>query len=140
MAHGVFAYGTLQVPDIAGQIVGRPVTGSAAVLEGYARFELMDRVYPAIVRQMGGSVTGVFYGRLEEREIAQLDAYEGSLYERHEAWITSGDTRLRAFTYVLREEHRDVLCDTPWDLDAFCRCHLAEYLALIRGTARAPMV
>lgn len=134
----LFTYGTLQLPQIMSQIVGRPALGQPARLLGFARYRVLDRVYPAIVESPGAEVSGVVYGGLDLAELARLDHYEGPLYERRLVAIEGAGEPLAACTYVLRPEHAARLSSEPWDLERFEREHLASYLARISVTLRAP--
>ncbi|HTV25296.1 MAG TPA: gamma-glutamylcyclotransferase family protein [Polyangiaceae bacterium] len=134
----LYTYGTLQVAAIIEHIVGRPLRGVAARLDGYQRYRVADRVYPAIVEAVGGQVPGVLYADLEAVELERLDLYEGDLYERREVVVWVGPARLSAATYVIRSELQHRLSTEPWDWAGFLRDHLDEYLALITKTSRAP--
>lgn len=134
----LYTYGTLQAASIIELIVGRRLRGAAARLDGYARFRIKDRVYPAIVESAGSDVPGVLYPDLDAAELDRLDRYEGTLYERRGVSVWVGPVATPAATYVLRPEFRHRLSDEPWDLDTFLRDHLDEYLALVTQTARAP--
>ena len=134
----LYTYGTLQLPQIISQIVGRPVRGRPARLSGFARFRIQDRVYPAIVESPGAEVGGVVYEGLAAEELARLDDYEGPIYERRTVEIEVAGAGLTACTYVLRAEHAARLSSEPWDLAHFEREHLASYLARISVTLRAP--
>jgi gamma-glutamylcyclotransferase (GGCT)/AIG2-like uncharacterized protein YtfP len=109
-----------------------------ARLEGYARFRVRGRVYPAIVEAAGGEVHGVLYPGLLAAELDQLDFYEGELYERREVAVWEGSLEHRAATYVLRPEFRHELSDEAWELAAFVRDHLDEYIDIVSRTSRAP--
>lgn len=134
----LYTYGTLQLPQIMSQIVGRPVRGRPARLAGFARFRIRDRVYPAIVESPGAEVGGVLYEGLAAEELARLDDYEGPIYERRTVEIDVAGATLTACTYVLRPEHGARLSNEPWDLALFEREHLVSYLARISVTLRAP--
>jgi len=134
----LYTYGTLQVEAIIELIVGRPLRGAAARLEGYARYRVAGRVYPAIVEALGSEVSGVLYSDLEAAELDRLDLYEGELYERREVSVWVGSGRVAAATYVVRPELRHRLSSEAWDLAGFQRHHLDAYLALISKTSRAP--
>lgn len=133
-----YAYGTLQEPSIIALIVGRSLVGVSAVLEGHARFGLSGKVYPAIVAQPGGSVSGLLYSGLTPSELARLDEYEGPLYERKELSVMCSGAPARAFTYVLGERHGHLLSAEPWDFERFRREQLESYLERIALTSRAP--
>jgi gamma-glutamylcyclotransferase (GGCT)/AIG2-like uncharacterized protein YtfP len=134
----LYTYGTLQLPQIMSQIVGRPVFGRPARLAGFARFRIRDRVYPAIVESPGAEVGGVIYEGLAAAELVRLDDYEGPLYERRAVEVDVEGGTSSAYTYVLRPEHVERLSSEPWDLARFEREHLASYLARISVTLRAP--
>jgi hypothetical protein len=134
----LYAYGTLQVPSIIAQIVGRELVGSPARLSGYVRYRVAERPYPAIVEAAAGEVDGMIYRGLDALEIERLDRYEGDMYERRELPVQVGDGWISAATYVLRPEFAHRLSEEPWDLERFMRDHLASYLAHVSQTSRAP--
>lgn len=134
----LYTYGTLQLPQIISQIVGRELSGRPALLSGYARYRIHDRVYPAIVEAAGAELAGVVYDGLAALDLERLDDYEGPIYERRVVPVDVAGAALAACTYVLRAEHVHRLSLEPWDLAQFEREHLASYLARISVTLRAP--
>jgi gamma-glutamylcyclotransferase (GGCT)/AIG2-like uncharacterized protein YtfP len=136
--HYLFTYGTLQVSEIFEHIVGRSLSSCPALLDGYARYRVEQRVYPAIVRQAGASVSGLLYSGVDTRELEHLDVYEGELYQRTWLEVRAASGRIGAWTYVLGDAHLDQLAPDPWDLETFQRDHLASYLARVSVTRRAP--
>lgn len=134
----LYTYGTLQVPDIIGLIVGRPLSGQPARLLDYVRYRIQDRVYPAIVPAAGGDVPGLLYPGLDPAELERLDVYEGEIYERRAIEVLVDGASVAACTYVLRPEHHHRLSQDPWDLELFVREHLASYRARVALTFRAP--
>jgi gamma-glutamylcyclotransferase (GGCT)/AIG2-like uncharacterized protein YtfP len=134
----LFVYGTLQLPDILHAVVGERWQGTAAVLDGYARYRVRGKPYPAIVAAPSGSVSGLLYSEVGALELEQLDRYEGELYERRTLGVRVGGSTLSAFGYVLGDRHHSLLSTESWDLAAFERDHLAEYLGRISLTRRAP--
>src|SRR4051812_29319010 len=136
--HQLFAYGTLQLPPIISLIVGRSLEPREATLSGYARFRILDRVYPAIVATPGASVRGVVYAGLDATEMERLDLYEGPLYDRCAVSVEVNGAIISACTYVLRPEHAHRLSAEAWDIEMFQREHLEGYLARISNTYRAP--
>src|SRR3954470_393084 len=105
----LFAYGTLQLPEILEAVVAGRWQGTPALLQGYARYRLRGKPYPAIVPEPGGNVAGLVYPGVGAAELEQLDRYEGDLYERHTLGVRAGGAALRALTYVLRAQHRALL-------------------------------
>jgi hypothetical protein len=71
-------------------------------------------------------------------ELQHLDHYEGELYERRALSVRVGGSTLSAVGYVLGDGHRSLLSTEPWELAAFERDHLADYLEHISVTRRAP--
>lgn len=126
--HSLYTYGTLQVGALIGQIVGRPLVGVAARLEGYVRYRVAGRVYPAIVEAAGAEVPGVVYAELGADDLERLDRYEGGLYARRELPVWVGEDAIVASTYVLRPEFEHRLSSEPWELEEFVREHLESYL------------
>jgi hypothetical protein len=60
-------------------------------------------------------VDGDLYLALAPRSLAQLDAYEGSLYQRIRVVAEMGDDRsIEAWVYALRPEHRGRLDGRSW--------------------------
>lgn len=57
-------------------------TFSPAVLHGYCRHRVEGADYPAVVREDGHSVRGVYVTGLTDENMRKLDYFEGSEYER----------------------------------------------------------
>jgi gamma-glutamylcyclotransferase (GGCT)/AIG2-like uncharacterized protein YtfP len=134
----LFVYGTLQLPDVLQAVVGARWHGRAALLEGYARYRVDGKPYPAIVSEAAASVSGLLYGDVGALELELLDRYEGELYERRTLSVRAGGSTLSAVGYVLGDRHRSLLSTEQWELAAFERDHLADYLERISVTRRAP--
>jgi gamma-glutamylcyclotransferase (GGCT)/AIG2-like uncharacterized protein YtfP len=138
MPGNLFTYGTLQNAEVLAQVVGRSWPSSPALLDGYARYRVNDKPYPAIVEQPGAQVQGSLYSGVTQRELERLDDYEGELYERCSLRVWVGTQAMDAFTYLLRAEYRALLSAELWELADFEREHLASYLSRISVTGRAP--
>lgn len=50
----VFVYGSLMAPEVLHIVLQRLPANTPAVLPGYARYAIQNRVYPAIVRSSKG--------------------------------------------------------------------------------------
>lgn len=138
MPRRIFAYGTLEIPEVVEALLGRRPVGRPAVLPGFARFLVRGRPYPGIVARPGARTRGVLWEGLREQELRTLDAYEGSLYERRELTVRTGSARsLRAEAYVVPWERRGLLSREPWDTERFVALHLDEYVTWCAGN-RAP--
>lgn len=126
----IFAYGTLEVPELMAALVGRRPPGQPAVLEGYARFLVRGQVYPGIVASPGSSTDGILYDAVDEPTLALLDRFEGPLYERRRLRVrAAGDARLPAQAYVVPEHRSRWLSTEPWNRSLFVERHLSEYVA-----------
>jgi gamma-glutamylcyclotransferase (GGCT)/AIG2-like uncharacterized protein YtfP len=135
---GLFAYGTLQIPEILVQLIGRSLPAVPAVLAGYRCFRVREKPYPAIIAQPGASVSGLLHAGVSEADLALLDQYEGEFYERQLVELQTGAGAVPGFAYVLRTAHREQLGGEEWDLAAFQRNQLVHYLEEVARTRRAP--
>jgi gamma-glutamylcyclotransferase (GGCT)/AIG2-like uncharacterized protein YtfP len=138
MPSALFTYGTLQNAEVIAQVVGRSWPSSPALLEGYARYRVNDKPYPALVEEPGAQVQGSLYLGVTQTELERLDDYEGELYERCSLRVWVDTQAFEAFTYLLRREYRVQLSGELWELADFEREHLASYLSRISVTRRAP--
>ena len=120
MLSALFAYGSLEVPEVMRAVTGRSFRHRPAVLEGYRRSLLVGSSYPGILATSGERTSGIAYESLDRRTFEILDDWEGDSYRRDEVRVTltSGQT-LRAYAYVLRPECAHLISDTPWDAEAF---------------------
>jgi hypothetical protein len=126
----VFAYGTLELPEVVEALLGRRLPGVDAVLPGYARSLLRGRCYPGIVARPGARTPGVLYFEVEEWMLALLDRYEGSLYRRLPVRVTTaaGGT-LAAQAWIVPAAQAALLSGEPWDRERFAARHLREWTA-----------
>jgi gamma-glutamylcyclotransferase (GGCT)/AIG2-like uncharacterized protein YtfP len=134
----LFAYGTLQLPEVLQAVIGQRREGVPALLSGYRRFCVPGKPYPAMVVDGASSVPGLLYDGLSAAELELLDYYEGELYERHELLVQVQSAQLPAMSYVLGSAHGALVTEEPWNLQAFEREHLARYLQRLGHTRRAP--
>ena len=138
MAPGLFAYGTLQIPEILQHLLGRTLPATHAVLAGYRCFRLGDKPYPAIIEQPHARVSGLLHAGVSDAELRLLDRYEGELYERRLVDLQTAAGVLPGFVYVLGAAHREQIGSDEWDLATFRRDHLPQYLQEVARTRRAP--
>jgi gamma-glutamylcyclotransferase (GGCT)/AIG2-like uncharacterized protein YtfP len=136
--HRLFAYGTLEIPELVGALTGRRLRSEAAVLEGYARRMLRDEPYPGLAPMPGSRTSGTVYEDLDAHSLDLLDLYEGPHFERYQVHVRmAGGRRRRAFAYVLRPEQRHLLTDEPWDAERFRSHELPAYLHHCAGLRRS---
>ena len=126
----VFAYGTLEIPELVLAVTGRRFRAEPAVLAGFARSMVRGAAYPGIAPADGARTDGTLYRGVDGASLAALDRFEGDLYERCELPVeTAAGERRTAFVWVVRASRRDVLTGAPWDRERFRAQHLAEWLA-----------
>jgi len=118
MPSHIFTYGSLMFPEVWQRVVRGSYRAAAAVAAGYARREIAGETYPGMIVQPEGSVQGVLYFDVDERDIAALDAFEGSEYRREaiSVLLASGDA-VAAGTYIYLPAHK--LSESPWQPEAF---------------------
>jgi gamma-glutamylcyclotransferase (GGCT)/AIG2-like uncharacterized protein YtfP len=116
----LFAYGTLQHPQVIAHVIGRVPDHQPATLRDFARYRIQDAWYPGLMPEANALTDGLLFAGLTEDDWVRLDAYEDELYERRTvtAYSGTGDT-CRAWTYVIPVRHRNVLTSEPWDLKTY---------------------
>lgn len=134
----LFAYGTLQVPEVLQAVIGGQRDGTPAQLPGFRRFCVPGKPYPAIVADASSCVPGLLFEGLSAADLQLLDYYEGELYERRELLVTVQSTEVLAQSYVLGAAHHALIAEEAWSLQRFEREQLASYLLRLGHTRRAP--
>ncbi len=118
----LFAYGSLQLPQVMHAVTGRCFLGKPARLEHYVRRKLRGESFPGIRPLAGSTVHGLVFTDVDAYSLRRLDEFEGDYYRRRQlAIILYPDTEIKAETYVLSEKFYDLLLPEDWDLDAFRR-------------------
>lgn len=114
----IFTYGSLMFPAIWQRVVRGVYRSTPAVLNGHARFSLIDDTYPGVVPDSEATVEGVLYFDVDEADVAALDAFEGNEYRRDTVMVVmeSGETAI-ACTYIFLAESR--LSKQPWEPQTF---------------------
>ena len=127
----LFAYGTLQLPEVFERVCGFRGQGQSARIHGFRRVCLKGVAYPAIIQDDAGVVDGlVFLSGLEAAHFQKLDAFEDDFYVRItvEVELASGE-RLPAQSYALSERYLSLVIDSPWDLGRFTSQDRARLLS-----------
>ncbi|MDJ0786257.1 MAG: gamma-glutamylcyclotransferase family protein [Myxococcota bacterium] len=132
----LFVYGTLLFPEVLEAVADQRPRLEPAVLPGYARRGLRERVYPAIVPRSGEQVAGRLVHGLDDRGRERIDRFEGDLYRRLRVEVRVGDARLLAFAYVLHPDRTGELLEASWDPEAFQLAHGPAYLERCRVFGR----
>lgn len=125
----VFAYGTLQIPEIMARVAGRAFSAEPATLHGFARYRIRGKSFPGVRPEAGASVEGCLYAAVTSEALRRLDDFEDDFYIRQE-WdvVTCGGNVVRAQVYVVDRPHYGILEAAAWDLEQFRRQSLAEFL------------
>ncbi|KAL2266475.1 hypothetical protein VTJ83DRAFT_5827 [Remersonia thermophila] len=140
--HSAFFYGTLMVPEVfysvcygtkdVPEAVAKLHTFQPAILHGFSRRRVKHADYPGMVPDDGHHVIGIFATGLTNANMAKLDYFEGSEYERRAVKVRllekvgnlkDGDRvegeEKSAQTYVFLQEK--FLEEQEWDLEEFRR-------------------
>ncbi|EAQ90510.1 hypothetical protein CHGG_02445 [Chaetomium globosum CBS 148.51] len=137
--HCAFFYGTLMAADVFHTVcygtkdvpeeISNLHTSHPAVLHGFCRRRVKYADYPGIIEDKDHNVVGTFVTGLTNANMARLDHFEGSQYERRPVTVsllkklTNGKlgegTKVEAETYIFLNK-RD-LESREWDLEEFRR-------------------
>lgn len=124
----LFAYGSLQVPDVFFTVTGKLVPCALGVLENYQLCRIRNRSFPGIRPQPGAHCPGTLYFDLDAETFRRLDEFEDDFYERANQTIqVNGDTA-QAETYTIKANYLDMLLNEPWNLEEFKSLHLVDFL------------
>jgi len=127
----LFVYGTLEIPQVMNKLLGIVPAAEAAVLRDYARYMLLKRPYPGIIKQDGGEVEGVLYRGISAKYLQILDRYEDRFYQRRIVRVKNARGRAaRAWTYIIPHHYKNALSDVPWDRAKFIQEHLKRFLCV----------
>lgn len=129
----LFAYGTLQFPELFAAVAGRLGSAEPAELHGYRRRALRGVAFPGIWPCAGASVHGVLWCGLDADSWRRIDAYESEIYLRRRVRVlVEGDERA-AETYVVAPAYRSRMARADWQAERFVAEHLAACLARLAG-------
>jgi gamma-glutamylcyclotransferase (GGCT)/AIG2-like uncharacterized protein YtfP len=129
----VFAYGTLQFPEVVQAVTGRRFPWEPAVLDGYERRRVRGRDYPGIIVARGRHAAGQLYRDVDARSVTLMDRFEGALYERDRVIVTTADgAPVTADVYVVPPSRGHALSAEPWDGERFAAEHLAVFVESCR--------
>jgi gamma-glutamylcyclotransferase (GGCT)/AIG2-like uncharacterized protein YtfP len=128
-AVNVFAYGTLQVPEVMRAVTGGEYPAEPAWLKDYARYCLVGRSFPGLRLKPGAETSGLLYRRIDAAALRRLDEFEDDFYRRETLTVlTESGEKAAAEVYVVPPEHYALLIERPWDLEEFLRKGLKEFM------------
>ena len=130
----VFAYGTLELPDIMEAVTGRSFGSVGGTADGYARFLLKGRIYPGMTAASNHTTFGRVYLGVDEFSLALLDQFEDDVYVRQLIPIQAVTAnQLNAYAYIIEPKDKDALTTDPWIKEKFVAEHHAAYLTACRA-------
>ncbi|MDR4462246.1 MAG: gamma-glutamylcyclotransferase [Nitrospirales bacterium] len=133
MRDALFAYGTLQFPEVMEAVTGRVFPWVEAEAPGFAQFCLADRIYPGMVAREGALTQGRVYTALSHQIWECLDRFEDPIYRREllEVYRIDG-FKMSAYAYVLPVAQQRLLSSERWQMDWFSDVHLDGYVSRCR--------
>jgi hypothetical protein len=111
-----------------------------AILHSYCRHKVHLADYPGIIPQEGKSVRGVYVTGLDDKNIWNLDIFEGSQYRREKVKVKILEEALGtengriegqevgAETYVFLDKYKNDLVDEEWSFDEFVKEKLHRWV------------
>eukprot|EP00262_Sarcandra_glabra_P005050 TRINITY_DN16307_c0_g1_i1.p1 TRINITY_DN16307_c0_g1~~TRINITY_DN16307_c0_g1_i1.p1 ORF type:complete len:170 (-),score=24.57 TRINITY_DN16307_c0_g1_i1:181-690(-) len=132
--HNVFVYGSLLADDVVHVLLKRFPQSSPAILNGYHRFSIKGRVYPAIVPVENKKVTGKVLLGITDLELDILDTFEDVEYERKTVEISLIDSseKLQSHTYVWGNKNDPNLYG-DWEFEEWKQVHMNDFLKMTMG-------
>ena len=124
-----FAYGSLMFPEVLRAVTGCRAVGLDATLDGFGRFLVARATYPGIIPEPSAYVPGKLYSGLGAAAFRVLDRFEGEYYRRTTVHISGAE----AETYVIHPRFQRTLTRQPWNVEAFRRHHLRNFLRRYDG-------
>ena len=125
----IFAYGTLAIDSVMETLLGRIPLSEPGVLRGYRSAKLRDHLFPAVVADAASTTRGRIYAPLPVDEVALLDAFEWSAYQRVTEPVQTGSGQIRLCSvYVLPLDKQSALSEIAWDQQGFVERDLTPYL------------
>lgn len=106
-----------------------------AELKGYARFSLLGKDYPALIKHgETSSVDGLLLCPQDESQRKKLDDFEGEAYMVTPVQVTVvGEDQVVDADIYLWNGERDAVSGDRWDLDTFIRERLDDWIELFAG-------
>ncbi|MBA54710.1 MAG: hypothetical protein CMK89_09665 [Pseudomonadales bacterium] len=121
MEHVLFAYGTLQLPEVMERLLGRTVQGTPAVLEDFRSGLVARANFPGIVPQVGETVIGTRLTGFTQDDLRALDRYEGELYRRIRVSVRLEGSPPHlikpSWVYCMAPWAHARVTSTPWTID-----------------------
>ena len=68
---------------------------------------------------VSSKVDGVLYLDINSEDLARLDHFEGSIYDRRNVQVMTGNNIYAAQAYVVKKSYHSLLSDREWDPKKF---------------------
>ncbi|MAR93157.1 MAG: gamma-glutamylcyclotransferase family protein [Pseudomonadota bacterium] len=140
MLDQLFAYGTLQLPEITTLVLGRALYGEPAELPDYHCGRVARANFPGIVPSPGARVSGTLFTGLKADDWPHLDRYEGELYRRVQVNValTGSGQHTRSWVYVMVGWAQDRVTQVPWTIEWYRRQSARRRLTYRNGQSGPP--
>ncbi|CAI8830471.1 MULTISPECIES: gamma-glutamylcyclotransferase family protein [Methylococcus] len=133
----LFAYGTLQLPEVMAAVTGRTFAAVPAWLFDHARYRLRHRIYPGLRRETGAVTAGTLFLGLDPQALARLDRFEDGFYTRTGVMVSTVELGCQpAQVYLIPPCSEHLLVYRGWSLDDFIRTHASAYVRRCRRQFR----
>jgi gamma-glutamylcyclotransferase (GGCT)/AIG2-like uncharacterized protein YtfP len=131
----IFTYGSLMFEDVWKRVVLGNYENYTGTLFGYRRRCLSEESYPvAFEGSPHERIWGRIYLNVNNEDLARLDVFEGSQYERKSENVELDDGKsINADVYILKTKYYDKIVDTPWDVEWFEHIGMAQFLEKYQG-------
>ncbi|KMZ61621.1 Protein AIG2 [Zostera marina] len=129
--HKVFVYGSMLTDEIAEEVIKRVPISSPAILHNYHRYNVKDRLYPAVVPMETHQVVGKVLFDLTDLELNLLDLFEDYEYERLPAEVTISDSmeKITVDVYVWVNK-TDPKLHGEWNFQEWKEKHFKDFLQM----------
>lgn len=117
MVH-IFAYGTLQFPQIIKRLTGKNFAAEKAMLRGYRRLLVKGTDYPAVKKSRNSSVDGILLKDVDEKSLEQIIQFEGDEYEMVNVRVHVNGSETDAVVFAWIREDR-LLDEKDWNQQKF---------------------
>ncbi|MDH5649500.1 MAG: gamma-glutamylcyclotransferase [Gammaproteobacteria bacterium] len=129
MAHVLFTYGTLSLPEVIHRVTGKCFPAVDALIEEYETYYLKNRPYPGMCYTGKGNTWGKLHFDIDAATFDLLDHYEGGEYVRQQITaVTTEGKSVTAQAYVLADNAKHLVSVRPWNEKTFRQRYLAQYL------------
>lgn len=137
MKNNVFVYGSLMYSQVWQKIVAGQYQQKAATIFGYQRLAINGESYPAVVKQQDASVAGIVYLDVDERDLIQLNEFEGEYYQLQNTFaVDDNGNQLRVCFYLFKAQYHFMLTEKSWDKEHFEQQKLGHFIDTYLGFNR----